>query len=265
MRSLSWLLLALLHAGCSSCGDAPQTAAAGQCPEGMVYVPGGTFRMGTEFVYYNDHERPVHEVTLSPYCIAQTEVTVAAYKACEDAGGCTAWHTRFYCTPDDEPDRMRRPRNCIDWAQADQYCRWLGGRLPTEAEWEFAAVGTDGRMYPWGNEPPDENRARFGGRRNVEAPSDVGTHPSGRSAFGLDDMAGNVSEWVQDLRCPYSTEPQRNPVRNDRDPACSIHRVSRGGSWDSTHAPGLRGACRMSGTPDDASYDQGVRCAAAPR
>ena len=220
--------------------------------------------MGTEFVYYNDHERPVHEVTLSPYCIAQTEVTVAAYKACEDAGSCSPWHTRFYCTPDDEPDRMRRPRNCIDWAQADQYCRWLGGRLPTEAEWEFAAVGTDARMYPWGNEPPDETRARFGGRRTVEAPSDVGTHPDGRSAFGLDDMAGNVSEWVQDFDCPYAPERQTNPVCSEW-PADDFHRVCRGGSWDSSDARSLRSAWRAGGLANSGSYDRGVRCAADPR
>ena len=256
--------LALLSVGCSSCGG-PQAGGGGHaCPEGMVHIPGGTFQMGTEFVHYNDNERPVHSVTLSPYCMAQTEVTVGGYKACQDAGACTAWHFSLWCTRDDEPDRLNRPRNCIDWVQADQFCRWRGGRLPTEAEWEFAAVGTDGRMYPWGNEAPDATRARYGGREVIGGTSDVGTHPAGRSAFGLDDMAGNVSEWVQDFDCPYPAVAQTNPLCDVNPRPNWDDRVARGAAWDANYPEALRAAERGGGSATSGSYDRGARCAADP-
>lgn len=230
------------------------------CPEGMVFVPGGTFTMGTTAALaHMPDESPPHRVTLSPYCIDRTEVTTAAYARCS-APGCVAPEAEVgpWCAK--TARHPQHPRNCITWEQASAYCAWRGARLPTEAQWEFAARGPRNLHYPWGNEPPTPRRARY--RGNIEADVfpktvPVGSYPSGRSPFGLDDMAGNVSEWVADWEGPYSTDPQTDPVG----PSSGTYRRVRGGGYESDWE--LRTWSRAGFRPDRMTYDLGFRCASA--
>lgn len=207
-------------------------------------------------------EGPPHEVTLSPYDIWRAEVTVAQYRACVAAGACaeppatvewqgiTADKREAYselCNANREGHESH-PMNCIDWPLAQAYCQWQGGRLPTEAEWEYAARGSDGRTYPWGEDPPTpehlnacdqgcqelgaklgrEWRALFDGDDGFADTAPVGSYTRGASALGLVDLAGNVCEWVQDHAGRYSRRPATDPTG----PASGRDRVLRGGAWD---------------------------------
>lgn len=147
--------------------------------------------------------------------------------------------TGGYCTYE-AGDKSDHPVNCVDWDQAVAYCQWEGKRLPTEAEWEKAARGTDGRIYPWGNTAPDCNRAQYGkcGGQTVS----VGTKPAGSSPYGVLDMAGNVDEWVADWYDSdyYAQSPSENP----KGPSSGQHRGARGGNWHNPHENILRAALR---------------------
>lgn len=255
------------------------------CPEGMVSIPGGTFEMGSSFGGEAD-ERPVTRVTLSGYCLDRTEVTVRAYAQCVSAGSCQAQDSVSWSGITEEQrrqfnptcnfrhsDRGEHPMNCVDWTQADAYCRWRGGRLPTEAEWEYAARGTDGRTYPWGNQAPGSrllNACDASCRRAfpnffVMFESDdgwattapVGSYPSGASPFGVQDMAGNVWEWVSDW---YGTYPGGS-TSNPRGAYQGSSRVNRGGGWGSVVPSWVRAADR--GGVGQANRDNilGFRCA----
>jgi formylglycine-generating enzyme required for sulfatase activity len=263
---LRWWVLGVTVAwalgGCTRCADMSGCGSLtrASCPEGMVFIPGGTFMMGaTPEEAAIEYESPAHQVTLSPYCMDRTEVTVAAYAQCT-MPGCEIDTAGPNCAKvDKHPDH---PRNCVTWSQAEAYCAFRGARLPTEAEWEFAARGTDGRRYPWGNEPPDPSKARYGDELHFgyPGPAPVGSHPAGRSPFGLEDMSGNVYEWVADAFGPYPSEPQVDP----HGPPFVETRVLRGGSF--TIGPwGLGTTFRMSAWPQDRyPYYAGLRCAADP-
>ena len=176
----------------SSTGGAP----VGLCPIGMVPVPAGTFRMGSPDEIGDANEHPQHKVTLSAYCIDRTEVTVKAYAACVAAKGCSTpslpvsgagnsaddvkRYGRF-CNRGDRPDH---PVNCVDWNQAAAYCTWAGKRLPTEAEWEYAARGTDGRVYPWGTQQITSSPVRKSAQRVLRSGIECIENP-------LEDQHGN--------------------------------------------------------------------------
>ncbi|MCD4752071.1 MAG: SUMF1/EgtB/PvdO family nonheme iron enzyme [Anaerolineaceae bacterium] len=195
----------------------------------MVYVPAGNFTMGNE---HRSDEKPVHEVYLDAYWIDKFEVTNGQYEQCVTDGvcsnPCTIYSYNQSCKDyyEDE-DYQNNPVIITHWLSAENYCEWIGGRLPTEAEWEKAARGTDERMFPWGNESPDCTFANFSGCTG--GTSEVGSYPKGASPYGALDMAGNVWEWVADWYDEdyYSQSPLENPTG----PASGGQRVLRGGSW----------------------------------
>ena len=224
----------------------------------MVYVPAGEFLMGSS----NDEpgppeQMPQHRVYLDAYWIDRTEVTVAQYQSCMEAGRCGTPD----CTSTGPGDL---PVACVSWQNATDYCDWAGRRLPTEAEWEKAARGTDRRKYPWGNEQPDCDRLNYGGCVGRTTP--VGSYPSGTSPYGAVDMAGNVEEWVADWYDEkyYTVSPERNPVG----PTASDwgHSV-RGGSWwhdSSFDVQTVARAPGMSSFSGDYQNFRGFRCAQGP-
>jgi len=173
------------------------------CSNGMCLIPAGSFWMGCNSAVDNDcdsDESPYHEVTLSGYYIDKTEVTVDDYADCVTAGACTAPSTASsYCNWE-VSGKGNHPVNCVNWSQAGEYCTWAGKRLPTEAEWEKAARGTDGRKYPWGNEDATCEYAVMDDGVNgcgTDSTWNVcSKSPAGDSPYGLCDMSGNVWEWV---------------------------------------------------------------------
>ena len=242
----------------------------------MVPVPAGTFLMGSPEGVGDDDERPRHAVTLPAYCLDRTEVTVKAYAACVAAKACTAVDLTAarFCNRDDRP---AHPVNCVDWHQATAYCAWAGKRLPSEAEWEHAARGRDGRTYPWGNEPPSAQRlnscgtecvawakrvltedwaAMYDGDDGWETTSPVGSYPDGASPFGALDMAGNVWEWTADRYGAYQAPPPENPLPSH---------VSRGGGWHYAGAGIVRAALRGRTATTLRSNGNGFRCARSLR
>jgi formylglycine-generating enzyme required for sulfatase activity len=232
----------------------------------MARVPAGTFTMGKDGDGKGD--RPAHRVTLThAFYIDRTEATASDYAACVAAGACSPrfvrrkqGHSVFGCNL--EPDRGRHPANCIDRSQAEAYCAFVRKRLPTEAEWEYAARGTDGRDYPWGNDLPTAcTVAVVSGTAGCGGPSrgtsEVGLAERGKSPFGAVDMAGNVWEWVADDYAPYPEGAVTDPlVKGSPGPKG----VVRGGSWDyGTSA--AKTSYRLPFTPELGSASLGVRCA----
>src|SRR5262245_43775790 len=151
-------------------------------PEGMIYIPGGTFQMGYEMTARDLQSGPPHRVTVEPFFIDKYEVTIEAYQK-----------NQILPRQTEQTGENRLPMTGVTWREADSYCRSLGKRLPTEEEWEFAARGTDGRLYPWGNsfEPGRANIANIAGDF-----TGVGSFPRGNSPFGVSDMSGNAMEWT---------------------------------------------------------------------
>jgi len=185
----------------------------------MVSVPAGQFTIGSDGPGADDNEKPASKVFVGAFLIDKFEVTNTRYLRCVEAGACTRPIGRGY----DDPTKANLPVTIISWAQAAAYCRWAGKRLPTEAEWERAARGSDGRHYPWGNSF-EANRANVG---YTAGTTPVGSFPKGASPYGAMDMAGNVWEWTSSLYKPYPYDP--NDGRED--PNARGSRVERGGSW----------------------------------
>lgn len=181
-----------------------KSPAAPEIPSGMLPVPGGTFVMGLDDPRAIPDERHEHQVTVKSFLLDRTEVSNAAYEECVAAGVCNkpAWKNteksgfeplEAFLTPD-------RPVSSVSQADAATYCEWRGKRLPTEAEFERAARGDDGRMYAWGNQEPDSDLAVFG----LKVTGPVGSKPRGAGPYGHMDLAGNVWEWTSDLYDPYA-------------------------------------------------------------
>jgi formylglycine-generating enzyme required for sulfatase activity len=220
----------------------------------MVKIEGGSFSMGSQSPAAFDNEKPAHAVKVATFYMDKTEVTVDAYKACVTARGCSKPSDGEECNWGKDYLKQH-PINCVDWNQATSFCKWAGKRLPTEEEWEFAAKPPGGDNYPWGDEMPGD---RLCWRRH---PSDtanrtcaVGDHPSGNTLAGLNDMAGNVSEWTANFYCPYSSTGYEQEK-------CNANHVGRGGSWYSEYASDVRAARRTGGAPTDISAARGFRCA----
>jgi toxoflavin biosynthesis protein ToxD len=185
----------------------------------MIEVPAGTFVMGSADADADQDERPVARIFVDTFRIDKVEVTNRRYLRCIEAGRCTI------PVGGDPSERARaeQPVTILSWRQADTYCRWVGKRLPTEAEWEKAARGPDGQRYPWG-EVFEPERANAGHTLGL---GPVGQHPAGASPYGVLDMAGSVWEWTSSLYRPYPYD-----ARDGReDPEAPGARVNRGGSW----------------------------------
>lgn len=282
-----------------TCSDGACSPDTGTCVEehaGMMHVPAGPFWMGCREGIDTDArtgpcpatQLPYREVTVSSYWIDRTEVTKGAYRECMDAGACTApprWDAEWYMGEEGSgvfvPGSDDMPVASVTWTQAREYCAWNGKRLPTDAEWEKAARGVDGRKYPWGMDEPTCERANFrpwdiaGEQPGPECPyratyqmmTPVGMFCGpGASVYGLCDMAGNVLEWVADGYdlAGYEGLPAEDPVRTPNGGRV----VRRGAGWGAfTLSPGgysLRASMRQGGGTDDPmeTLETGFRCAA---
>ena len=237
----------------------------------MVFIPAGSFWMGAgeSDADADADERPQHEVQLDAYWLDQYEVTNEEYDLCVADGMCyppealdiNGFAYEFARAIDDAPVVN------VSWYSASDYCAWAGKRLPTEAEWEYAARGDDGRIYPWGNDADAFHKAWYGGIFDVNDPSvqddfsrpaPVGSFPEGVSPFGIFDLAGNVWEWVLDWYAAdtYSQPGQENPTG----PEDGSIRIVRGGSW-TTPSLSLRATYREARMPSGVWIDVGFRCA----
>ncbi|MCB9663349.1 MAG: SUMF1/EgtB/PvdO family nonheme iron enzyme [Alphaproteobacteria bacterium] len=217
-------------------------------------------------------EGPPRTVEVGPFWLQQTEATVGQYRACVRAGACSedevetggGYATYRPVTAPDDGDGDAMPVNSLTWRGASDLCAWLGGRLPTETEWEFAARGVAGRRWPWGDQawcpvPPD-TRSRPGQRSGDDQACDQDgpvratnlPNPTPERVLG---MAGNLWEWTADAWAPADGAP---PPSSPAGP----HRTQRGGGWTATHPREVRGTVRGGMDPTTRLHDVGVRCAA---
>ncbi|MBI5526315.1 MAG: SUMF1/EgtB/PvdO family nonheme iron enzyme [Deltaproteobacteria bacterium] len=264
--------------------DAGQGCLPGCTPGEMVEMEGGEFWQGcfktvdTECDYSED---PYHKVTLSPYRIDKYEVTMGEFAKCIDAKVCAHRLDDGDCivlsgtafVPGILEDSFREPMRpvvCVDWHQARAYCEWVGKRLPTEAEWEFAARGSAGYKYPWGNSPkvscelavihePGSGPEELGCGTQGTLP--IGSRPGGASPSGVQDMIGNVWEWAADWfdASYYQNSPDTDP----KGPATGSVRTVRGGGWSTISTQDLRASNRHGYDPKGANSSIGFRCAAS--
>ncbi len=266
--------VALLVAVAGEARSAPARPPRGAPAIDMVKVPAGSFLMGYAGGAYD--EQPVHRVTLAGFSIDRHEVTNGEFE-------------QFVAASRHVPEGpwkrgvdvagKRHPVRFVTWHDAKAYCEWAGKRLPTEAEWEYAARGTDGRLYPWG--PAWDPAAAHTDLPPSAGPTEVGSLVAGTSPFGAVDMAGNVWEWVADWydRWYYASSEPRNPTgpsdgsqpeQRFRDAGTapgnerSTVKAIRGGGWAGPGSDMVRATRRMFGRPDAWFDDTGFRCAAAP-
>jgi len=254
---------------CGSCSD-EYVCLENNCLNRTVIIPAGNFMMGCDASVQDDcrmNEVPYHEVSLSAYEIDLLEVTVAEFRKCVEAGICKSDYFRDYsessnCNYNSPSLTEDNPMNCTNWYAAKEYCEWVGKRLPTEAEWENAARGTDDRMYPWGNELYSCTYAIYDSGRDGcgrETTWEVGSLPEGRSFYGLYNMAGNVMEWVNDY---YDEEYYEDNLMVDpQGPATGTKKGLRGISWMDNETRLLRVYTRARAVIGVSGGSYGFRCA----
>jgi formylglycine-generating enzyme required for sulfatase activity len=262
--------------------DAVEGACAPACPSGSVYIPATGplgFMMGKGFMTHGatsyrvgkghrpDTDKPHRVVLTRPFCMDEREVTVGEIQPCIDAGACQRPNpARFFVTYPTRPDY---PVNSIEWISARNFCARAGKSLPTEAQWEWAATGSDGRAWPWGNETPSCERADFtagelvspGGDSGCHGggPSRVGAHPAGDRIWPsgrIHDLAGNVWEWCLDSYLPYPDKDEIDPLHLD------VQRgtyVVRGGGWNRS-GRGIMAAFRGAAITPYTVPGLGLRC-----
>lgn len=239
--------------------DSPSPRPDGSTAADMIMIPGGQFLRGCnqaqEDCSQRTNETPLASINISTFYMDTTEVTQLAYKQCMDAGQCSA--------PDsaggfDPTNKATYPVGGVDWSQAVAYCTWKGKRLPTEAEWQKASRGTDGRTYPWGNIAPSCTLAHYldcplGNTQAIAVGSKAGDSPN-----GLKDMAGNIIEWTNDW---YSNSYyQTSPTSDPQGPTSGMYKVLGGGGFGYGTAY-LRSANRYFATPATKLAQFGFRCA----
>ncbi len=219
----------------------------------QIYIPAGEFTMGSVNAYLG-RQGQAHKVYLDAYWIDQIEVTNAVFAKCVQSGKCE--HPASYDNYFDDSKYSDYPVVYINWYAAKAFCEWDNGYLPTEAEWEKAARGTDQRSFPWGNIPPDNSLLNFNG--TYQEPRSSYDYLIGISPYGLLNMAGNVREWVSDWFDPnyYSQSPYKNP----QGPADGSTKSLRGGAyWDDIKL--VQTFYRESHDPASAGQNRGFRCA----
>ncbi|MFO0624752.1 MAG: SUMF1/EgtB/PvdO family nonheme iron enzyme [Polyangiales bacterium] len=260
-----------------NCGACGRACAAGQgclqgvcapsvgvlCPSGMILVPGGSFVMGapTDEPESLSTERPQHRVTLNSFCLARAEVTVVDYQRCVAAGGCLPPLGGTGCN-ENMAGRQSHPINCIEWNDAVSVCSFLypAGRLPTEAEWEFAATVAGTRRYPWGDTPPS-NQLCWSGVTMRTSSCPIEAFPAGATPTGVQDLLGSVGEWVADRYDAYDAADQVNPSG----PSMGTEHVVRGNGWSERLTRSARSRYRHSIPDGYGTGSVGVRCAAGAR
>lgn len=242
---------------CNGLVDEASGCGAPALEQSPVQVPAGAFLMGSE--QGAPDEKPVHRVTGSAFVMDRYEVTNARYLACVRAGACTAPSLKTSSlrrTYFDDASFADYPVIFVSWGQAQSFCSFAGGRLPTEAEWERAAAGSEApRTYPWGESTPDCSKANFAGC--VGDTDRVGRRVAGQSPYGAYDMAGNVWEWTADWYDAgyYASSPDHDPPG----PTSGRLKVMRGGCWVSG-ASTLRTSCRKPSLPNSWAPNVGFRC-----
>lgn len=241
---------------------------------GLVYIPAGEFLMGCDPEHNNDlpclkdneptDELPLHTVYLDAYLIQRTEVTNQQYANCVTAGSCSLptdlssySRTDYY----GNPDYANYPVLFVNWYQADAYCRWAGGHLPTEAQWEKAARGSTPLAYPWGDSGPDCSLANSWDEAASQScagdTTEAGSYPAGASPYGVLDLSGNVWEWVNDW---YDFDYYEDaPLENPAGPLTGEYHVMRGGGWY-CYWNDLRTGNRNLMHPATSYYNLGFRC-----
>jgi len=268
-----------------------------ECPDGMVLVPGGKFFMGSDEPAFKLWQ-PAHKVIIDTFCVDEHEVTAAQYKECSDQGECKRppalpnWPKTARST-DEEHEKKRaayaelctfgkegrenHPINCVSWFHAEAYCGWRKKRLPTEAEWEYAARGSDGRKFPWGDDPAAVGHMNAGGKEfaawekesgldptttlyeeddGFPGTAPVGSFPKGKTKFGADDFVGNVWEWTSDWFETYKPDEAINP----KGAPAGDRKAIRGGGFDGGMGLWLNPAFRFHQVPDATTPVIGFRC-----
>jgi formylglycine-generating enzyme required for sulfatase activity/tRNA A-37 threonylcarbamoyl transferase component Bud32 len=264
------------------------------CPDGLAFIKGGKMFMGARDL--SEDAKPPHSVTVSSFCIDKKEVSTAEYDACFEKTECerplenVSWRNitdaqkqRYspLCNGM-KKDRDAHPINCVAWSMADNFCKKRGARLPTEAEWEYAARGSRQRAYPWGDEAPSAKHLNACGKECAKWGADnkdpkatmhgeddgyattapVGSFPAGATAEGVLDMAGNVWEWTSDWYAPY---PATEGMVDPRGPETGTMRVARGGDFTSSNLDWAKPAWRWKTDPDTYNHAIGFRCAMEPK